>query len=211
MSESKTSNVLERSSGKNKEVIIAVPKTSNVLERSSGKNKEVRSKGTERRTTYTTRPKRDVQRITVNGSMECQNAGLGNMEFDYLTKFNKEFLQELGNICGVKGVLPQFCVLANPPISKATPDGKRLRIKHVRSRADGHLQKVKWAHFQCHFPLFSDTQETIDVSPGGRSVETLDAPKHHPHTRRYPQSPPDHLGLDPRQELYGTCHWSPRC
>ena len=33
LSESKTSNVLERSSGKNKEVIIAVPKTSNVLER----------------------------------------------------------------------------------------------------------------------------------------------------------------------------------
>ena len=33
VSESKTSNVLERSSGKNKEVIIAVPKTSNVLER----------------------------------------------------------------------------------------------------------------------------------------------------------------------------------
>ena len=33
VSKSKTSNVLERSSGKNKEVRIAVPKTSNVLER----------------------------------------------------------------------------------------------------------------------------------------------------------------------------------
>ena len=33
LSKSKTSNVLEKSSGKNKEVIIAVPKTSNVLEK----------------------------------------------------------------------------------------------------------------------------------------------------------------------------------
>lgn len=104
-----------------------------------------------------------------------------------------EFLQELGNICGVKGVLPQSCVLANPPASEATPDDKRLRIKHVRSHADGHSQKVKWPHFQCHFPLLLDTQETIDLSPGGCSVETLDAPKHRPHTRRYPQSPPAHL------------------
>ena len=46
----------------------------------------MRSEGTERRTTYTTRPKRDVQRITANGSMECQNAGLGNMEFEYISR-----------------------------------------------------------------------------------------------------------------------------
>ena len=65
MSESKTSNVLERSSGRIKKVVIAVPKTSNVLERlnvsmstgaiqekgtythSSGRTKKVRSEGTE--------------------------------------------------------------------------------------------------------------------------------------------------------------------
>ena len=79
----------------NKESIIAVPKTSNILERlnmsmstgaiqekgtythSSGRIKKVRSEGTEQRTTYTNRPKRDVQRRTVNGKMECQNRKYG--------------------------------------------------------------------------------------------------------------------------------------
>lgn len=59
----------------------------------------------------------------------------------------KEFLQELGNICGAEGVLPQSCVLVDVSASEATPDGKRLRIKRVRIHADGHLQKVNWAHF----------------------------------------------------------------
>ena len=67
-------------------MLLSESKTSNVLERSSGKNKEVRSEGTERRTTYTTRPKRDVQRKPKNGSMGCQNARLGNMEFEYISR-----------------------------------------------------------------------------------------------------------------------------
>ena len=29
--------------------------------------------------------------------MECQNAGLGNMEFDYLTKFNNNDLRSFGS------------------------------------------------------------------------------------------------------------------
>ena len=42
----------------------------------------MRSEGTERRTTYTIRPKRDVQRKDESRNVECQNARKGNMEFD---------------------------------------------------------------------------------------------------------------------------------
>ncbi|KAF9647776.1 kinase-like protein [Thelephora ganbajun] len=83
--------------------------------------------------------------------VEYLNSVLGGISDPPSLEF-KEFLHELGNICGVKGALPGSCMFLDtlpdvsiPFASGSTLDGSRLRIKRVKIHANGQLQKVKQA------------------------------------------------------------------
>lgn len=135
----------------------------------------------------------------------------------------QESLHELGEICGVKQMLPKSCTLSDPLLDISLPptsgyvcegiiDGSRVRTKHiVRVRPGGKLWKLKQVRsWHLVFPS-SSANETPDLLPGGREVETLDTPERRPPSGCHQLPSPTHLGLDVRRRPGGMHHEPPRC